>query len=97
MILQPLNSGGAQPRRRRYKVNETPDGSRQLFSTPVKFIAGVEYEEQVYYNGQQIDPGATEDYTIDESGGPGTGFDQILLNFAPKTDDKIWVWVVPKP
>jgi hypothetical protein len=32
-----------------------------------------------------------EDYTIEESGGIGTGYDTIIMNLAPYSDDHIIV------
>jgi len=44
---------------------------------------------RVHYNGQKLHEGAVEDYTISESGGVGTGYDTVTLNFAPFGDDRV--------
>lgn len=63
----------------------TIDGSNQVFTTPSKFIYEAGGESLcVYYNGQRLIEGAIDDYTVSESGGPGTGHDTVSLAFAPK-------------
>lgn len=57
------------------------DGVNASFSTSTKFRPG---SEKVYYNGERLQEGAINDYTIAESGGLGVGFDTIILAFAPK-------------
>lgn len=42
----------------------------------------------VYYNGQRLL--LVDDYTVLESGGPGTGYDTIVTVMAPRLGDKIW-------
>jgi hypothetical protein len=42
----------------------------------------------VYYNGQRLL--LADDYTLAESGGPGTGYDTIQTVVVPKPGDKIW-------
>lgn len=42
----------------------------------------------VYFNGQRLL--LTDDYSIAESGGPGTGYDTVVTLFAPVPGDKIW-------
>ena len=62
------------------------DGVNQTFTTPSKFIHGVGGENIcVYYNGQRLSEGGSDDYTVSESGGPGTGHDTVSLSFAPKS------------
>ncbi len=43
---------------------------------------------QVYYNGVRL--ALTEDYQVAESGGSGTGFDTVVLAFAPKPGDQLF-------
>ncbi len=38
---------------------------------------------RVFLNGQRLQEGAGNDYTVAESGGPGTGYDTIILSVAP--------------
>jgi hypothetical protein len=42
---------------------------------------------QLYYNGMRLT--LLEDYTLSESEGSGTGFDTILLGFAPRANDRL--------
>lgn len=42
----------------------------------------------VYYNGQRLR--LTDDFTVSESSGFGTGYDTVTTLFAPKTGDKLW-------
>ena len=58
----------------------------RTFTTPDKFInglfAGNNFSIQVTHNGRELYPNI--DYTLSESGGPGTGFDTInMISFAP--------------
>jgi len=47
-----------------------------VFTTPDEFLPTT---IAVYFNGQRMRRGAGEDYTVSESGGPGTGYDTITL------------------
>ncbi len=51
---------------------------------------------QVMYNGQVLQYGAGDDYSVSESGGLGTGFDTVTMNFAPLTGDRLTVNYVLK-
>ena len=66
-------------------TGEVPSGAidnvNTDFTTSNDFRPG---SERVYYNGERLQSGAGNDYTISESGGFGTGFDTIVLAFAPK-------------
>lgn len=44
---------------------------------------------KVYYNGQRLHEGGANDFTVIESGGAGTGFDTVLLQFAPLSGDLV--------
>jgi hypothetical protein len=57
----------------------TPEFFRQ--SPPTASIA-------VYYNGQRIL--LDDDFTVQESGGAGTGYDTVNTIFTPKAGDKLW-------
>lgn len=65
------------------------NGVNLTFSTPEKFrhsIPGLSI--RVHYNGQRLL--LTDDYSVAESGGLGTGFDTVVLLIAPKTGDKVF-------
>ncbi len=68
------------------------NGSNQIFFLPNADKAINEEpgaKVKVYYNGQRIHEGGLNDFTIDESGGPGTGFDRITVAFVPAEIDKL--------
>lgn len=62
------------------------DGANMDFVTPSYFVEG---SIAVYYNGQRLRKGASNDYVVSESGGIGTGFDTINLTFAPRSSPKV--------
>jgi hypothetical protein len=59
-----------------------PDGDKFTHNLPFLTI-------QVYFNGQRLK--LIDDYVINESGGPGSGYDTIILEVAPRLADKVWV------
>ncbi len=73
-------------------VGEIPsgdiDGSNKIFTTAHKFA---ESSMRVHFNGQRLTEGTTEDYTLSESGGSGSGFDTITLALAPVSPDVVLV------
>jgi hypothetical protein len=58
----------------------TKDGVNLVFTTPETFIPNTEC---VYWNGTRLAKGEDPDYTIEESGGLGSGYDTIVLSIAP--------------
>jgi hypothetical protein len=56
------------------------DGSNQTFTTPDYFTLG---SESVFWNGVKRKRGVDDDYIAEESGGPGTGYDTIVVAVAP--------------
>lgn len=65
------------------------NGVNSTFTTPEPFLRLSLYGEtiSVLYNGQRLYEGALADYTLAESGGVGSGFDTVLLSFAPRIGD----------
>ena len=67
------------------------DGSNQAFHTPghEKFTHNLPYlTMHVYFNGvRQL---LLDDYVLVESGGPGTGYDTVLLDRVVRFDDVIF-------
>lgn len=59
------------------------DGSNQIFTLPVFRVN----TEAVFFNGMRLTPGASNDYTTAESGGSGTGYNQIIMAAAPIASD----------
>lgn len=91
MILQPVTTGGGSQRVRRLP-DGVKDGVNRTFTTPggEKFLNTSGYEVWFFVNGVMKEEGASSDYVVSESGGPGTGFDTITLgNFAPESDDNL--------
>lgn len=64
----------------------TKDNTNRVFSTPDNFLNGTfgnnEFRILIRHNGRDLVE--TIDYFVSESGGPGTGYDVIILNFSPK-------------
>jgi len=81
---------------RRYRTGQdlvgVRDGVNCVFLLPrnEKFTHNLPYLTiSVYVNGLRLT--LLEDYTIEESGGIGTGYDTIIMNLAPYSDDHIIV------
>jgi hypothetical protein len=65
------------------------NGVNMSFATPEAFMhAPPGVSIRVHLNGQRLL--LTDDYTVAESGGPGTGFDTVVLLFAPRSGDKVF-------
>jgi hypothetical protein len=65
------------------------NGVNVTFTTPEKFLHAVPgLSVRVHLNGQRLL--RVDDYTIAESGGPGTGFDTVVLLHAPVSGDKVF-------
>lgn len=62
------------------------NGANQTYTTPDKFNPTA---QAVYYNGQRLS--LTLDYSIAESGGPGTGYDTVNFLVTPKVGDHLLV------
>lgn len=66
----------------------TINGVNTTFTTPEAFVRVIGGETiSVYYNGQRLFEGGSDDYTLGESGGAGTGFDTVTTTFAPLAGD----------
>jgi len=60
------------------------NGINTVFTTAAKFVHLPPGETiRVYFNGQRLLRGGGLDFTVAESGGPGTGYDTLMLGFAP--------------
>lgn len=51
------------------------DGVNRVYATPEKFRRMIGF----YRNGVKLEIGVGADYTMSESGGPGTGYDTLTL------------------
>lgn len=61
------------------------DGTNVTFYTQKPFLVNGSVSIAVYLNGVRLHAGATSDYVISESGGPGTGYDTVILAVAPRS------------
>jgi hypothetical protein len=71
---------------RYYQQELTPTADPHVFTTPVYFRHGGVETEVVVYDGQRLREGVGHDYVASESGGAGTGYDTITLQFDPDVD-----------
>ncbi len=72
------------------------NGVNQTFTTPDKFVR-TPFTEVVYHNGVVQEEGAGNDYTLSESGGPGTGYDTVHFSIAPYAWEKLTIDYMIKP
>ncbi|MBU6287591.1 MAG: hypothetical protein KGS10_05460 [Chloroflexi bacterium] len=63
------------------------NGVNTTYTTASDFTHDGSFDEAVYLNGQKLQSGAGNDYTVSESGGPGTGYDTVTLAIAPIAGD----------
>ena len=72
------------------------NGINVTFTTPEPFVQSGNLIVRVHLNGQRLRLGISNDYTVFESGGLGTGFDTIILTIAPKNYESLLAdYVVP--
>jgi hypothetical protein len=65
------------------------DGVNVSFQTPEPFVQTNQMNIRVYRNGQRLRFGSVFDYTVAESGGPGTGYDTVIVAVPPKSADNL--------
>lgn len=71
----------------------TKDGSNRIFTVPDKFINGPfgnnDFRILVRHNGRVLIAGC--DFTMTESGGPGTGYDTLtFITFVPNSQSELY-------
>ena len=73
--------------RRRYSVPLAGlvNDFNQAYTTPDKFNSDA---IAVYFNGQRLT--LIDDFTVAESGGPGTGFDTVNFRTTPSAGDRMF-------
>lgn len=65
------------------------NGFNSVFTTPEDFRHDPPRAVlSLFFNGQRLFVG--DDFTVSESGGPGTGYDTITALFAPVPGDRLW-------
>lgn len=87
----------------RYRVGQNltgpKDGVNLVYHTPglEKFTHNLPFLDiNVLYNGVRL--ALLDDYTVTESGGPGTGFDTIVLNIPALSNDHLFAdYVIAVP
>lgn len=90
--------GPADEARIREALNGVIDGANKVFTTNQDIDRTVTgKEEWVYYNGQLLREGASNDYVASESGGVGTGYDTITMAIAPRVGDVLEIIYIPVP
>ena len=82
---------------RRYQQTLIGDinGANLVYNTAISFRHGGVDTETVYCNGVRLYEGVGNDYVATESGGPGTGYDTITMNFAVKTGQTLFIDYTP--
>jgi len=85
VLLNPLPAifGGLHPDVRFFQQVLSATVDPRIFNTSFNFRHGGVDTEVVYYNGQRLLEGVGNDYVAVESGGIGTGYDTIVLEFTP--------------
>lgn len=94
MLLEPVvGSGGGYEPRVGIDLIGTKNGSNPVFSTPDKFIQNAQQKIAPYWNSRRLKEG--RDFTVHESGGAGTGYDELRLTpwgtagFLPRATDEL--------
>lgn len=92
MRLQSSSTSGLLSRFRwDVELEGAKNGVNTIFKLPggEKFSTVASFKIRVYMNGQRIQEGLQNDYTIREGGGPGSGFDTITLSVSPLSWERI--------
>lgn len=92
MRLQTASTSGDLIVRQRWNIAllGPRDGVNLTFTTPEPFLTAAYFPFLVYRNGIRLELGFGNDYTIGESGGPGTGYDTVILQaYPPRLTEKV--------
>lgn len=84
-ISRPSQQAFIERNKKRQPLAGDKDGVNLTYTSPDVFLPGT---EEIFRNGVLLDEGADNDYTLDESAGPGTGYDTIIM--APGTGLLDW-------
>lgn len=94
MLLEPVvGGGGSFDPRVGIDLIGTKDGANPVFRTPDKFISNGEQKITPFWMGRRLHQG--RDFTVHESAGAGTGYDEIRLTdwdtvgFLPRAADEL--------
>lgn len=93
LLIRPMDAvGDSGPSGNRYyQQNLVATVDPKIFNTLLPFRHGGVDTEVVLYNGQRLKEGSGHDYVVSESGGIGTGYDTITLEFIPRPSSN---WVI---
>lgn len=96
LLIRPMDTrSGSGAGARVYQQVLIPTVDPKVFTSLLTFIHGGTDTEVVEYNGQRLLAGVGNDYTVSESGGPGSGYDTITLEFTPATVSNMLIDFVP--
>lgn len=86
LLLNPQEvlSGGGSSSGRYFQQSLLLTVDPKVFNTSFDFKHGGIETEVLLYNGQRLREGSGHDYVASESGGIGTGYDTITLEFDPR-------------
>jgi hypothetical protein len=80
------------------ELSGVKDGVNLTFSVPgEKFVQTGNIGIRVHLNGQRLFLGAGNDYAVSESGGPGTGYDTVILTVPPVPWERITADYIAAP
>lgn len=86
------NARRTAPPHEKWRTQRTliPTGNPSVFTTPEVFVHVVGGASiALYFNGQRLESGAGNDFTVSESS-PGDGYDTVTLLFVPVAGDTFW-------
>jgi hypothetical protein len=95
MILTPINASSVDSLLSRLRWNKEligdKDGVNMVYTTPDYFVQSDPTVIKIFRNGQKLRLGSSNDYVVSESGGLGTGYDTITINYDPLFDNEVLV------
>lgn len=93
LLVHPLEAALGAPGSggRYFRQALAPTGDPKIFNTSLPFVHNGYVDEVVFYNGQALLEGSGNDYVASESGGVGTGYDTITLEFTPRAGSNFWI------
>jgi hypothetical protein len=97
LLVIPLNAslGGVGGVVRYYQQTLNATVDPRVFTTSINFKHESVNSEVLSYNGQRLYEGVGNDYVVSESGGVGTGYDTITLEFTPRSGSFFLIDLTP--
>lgn len=94
ILIRPMDViGGSAGRYYQQPLVATADP--KVFTTSLPFKHGGVETEIILYNGQRLKEGVGCDYVVSESGGGGSGYDTITLEFEPMPNSNWFIDYTP--